>query len=998
MSQQIQTSGVLIPVIMVWIVTFAVGRPLGEGGKLPRAQGSEGLASATPAVSAHLWEDPLEVVGGLVRHPTKSEKEEKISKPSDFQQTPAEQAGEKLAIFVPLRGALSTDHAEYRRRQRYAVQAALWCRGYRPDKPRKLASISLDFKRLSGDDVESAKNWCNIPYEDFRYDKDDRLPVRVRIYYLNTELVPDFVRGAAVIAGDAKLLGWRLTMTSPPSSDALSSILKPRKELPSSFDALKDSILIRNLFPSGSISIYNTQAAGYFEEFQTSSSHVMHRRMEGFPWLTMKVTVNQLIESDDKAKESILEELKNRGVSLGEDAGLSGQPTRMALFAEWETTFGREFYKQFKGDKIGTNVLGYFYLKGLDGQPPTDRRRKSGSDTLIPGLDTKEIDSAGDALIRLIEPPSLPIPVGPYQFDYLARLGQKLVDEDRDRRSDAGGAIRAIGLLSTDLEDKLALLKILRPRFPEAVYFTNVLEADFLQSENTKYARNLLVFTRYDLEGKNILTGQKLECELPVFRTAHQVALVDAIWASLENRSAPKPNEKRGIKLYEIGLRKAHPLEPVTPHPRRAWAELKPFRHLVFPLLILALILKANWLGRRVSPPETPTPLSHGPKGINAVWWSVISVPVVWAISMDGGWKAIVAGVATGLFVEAQLADNESFFQKYLRPKGFRWINAVWWSVISVPVVWAISVDGGWKAIVVGIVTGLFCYWVRCLPEPSVDWLRGFVFGPKKGLDLELKEALEKSSVDAPTYESSVDAPPKPPPGRAVTAKGSPEGGRGTGAWWTGSILLALWGLAWWANAGPWSILMLLVSSGLALCLLCYRVSPEKISWKTLFGAVVLIFLGAAVVRWIMWEKIREPMVLADGVSVWPAVILRFVCALVALLSLRPIWKGLQLLQNECTGRFFFRSRMHACEKNGEQRCFLTRLFPVIDPRNFSGSNAWQFQNQEKIPTEAARWRDYLIFSNPFEDSSKTPSFSRRWIVLSISGVLLTVVVMALFG
>ena len=62
------------------------------------------------------------------------------------------------------------------------------------------------------------------------------------------------------------------------------------------------------------------------------------------------------------------------------------------------------------------------------------------------------------------------------QFDYLLRLAHALGTQDA-RLREHGHAIRAVGVIGNDPYDKLLVLQALRPQFPDAVFFTNDLDA-----------------------------------------------------------------------------------------------------------------------------------------------------------------------------------------------------------------------------------------------------------------------------------------------------------------------------------------------------------------------------------------------------------------------------------------------------------------------------------------------------------------------------------------
>lgn len=126
---------------------------------------------------------------------------------------------------------------------------------------------------------------------------------------------------------------------------------------------------------------------------------------------------------------------------------------------------------------------------------------------------------------------------GQGQYDYLRRLASDLKEEDDGLKRNNEGSIRAIGIVGGDVFDKLLVLRALKPEFPEAVFFTDDYDALLgLQSE-LRWTRNLLVASSF---------GPKLRRErqrdLPPFRNyaetsaflATQLAVTD-----INNRQAP---------------------------------------------------------------------------------------------------------------------------------------------------------------------------------------------------------------------------------------------------------------------------------------------------------------------------------------------------------------------------------------------------------------------------------------------------------------------------
>ena len=72
--------------------------------------------------------------------------------------------------------------------------------------------------------------------------------------------------------------------------------------------------------------------------------------------------------------------------------------------------------------------------------------------------------------------------IGPSQLDYLRRLTDTI-----GSRRDSGTPIRAIGVISSDIYDKLLVLQALRNALPGVIYFTFDLDARMLEPVNLRW-------------------------------------------------------------------------------------------------------------------------------------------------------------------------------------------------------------------------------------------------------------------------------------------------------------------------------------------------------------------------------------------------------------------------------------------------------------------------------------------------------------------------------
>ncbi|MBX9961702.1 MAG: hypothetical protein K2Y35_01515 [Burkholderiales bacterium] len=125
---------------------------------------------------------------------------------------------------------------------------------------------------------------------------------------------------------------------------------------------------------------------------------------------------------------------------------------------------------------------------------------------------------------------------GDPQFDYVRRMAKQMLDDQANEKGGAGGVF-AIGILGGDDYDKLTWLRALRPKFQKALFFTTDLDARLWDAPNIDTARNLLVASGFGLKpGEHALKaeGQPEETAgLPVFRRDAQTAYFHALRAAL---------------------------------------------------------------------------------------------------------------------------------------------------------------------------------------------------------------------------------------------------------------------------------------------------------------------------------------------------------------------------------------------------------------------------------------------------------------------------------
>jgi len=188
----------------------------------------------------------------------------------------------------------------------------------------------------------------------------------------------------------------------------------------------------------------------------------------------------------------LLEELHRRGVDVGRD--------HIAWLAEWDSFYSRALLIEFsaaacvEAERIRPPAKGicpdiptamdvaaavrrdrsphaygrswvhhYSYLCGLDGEIPGDAARQ---DTSNQAGTAKSTDGDKDVKASLKE---LERPEGHGQLDYVHRPVSRL-EADAALWEGSGRELKAIGVLGSDVYDKLLILQALRKRFPKAIF------------------------------------------------------------------------------------------------------------------------------------------------------------------------------------------------------------------------------------------------------------------------------------------------------------------------------------------------------------------------------------------------------------------------------------------------------------------------------------------------------------------------------------------------
>ncbi len=259
------------------------------------------------------------------------------------------------------------------------------------------------------------------------------------------------------------------------------------------------------------------------------------------------------IIGDDQLVPKLVGELCLRIPSLN-GAKCAAERPRVLIFTESDTSYSRAIASEVT-DALGqlARVEVYSYLRGLDGHPedvpisnkPEDARRNDVAAALLRGKAISEVS------------------MGTSQFDYLRRLSLHL-DQLKRKRGDS--EICAVGILGSDIYDKMLVLQAVRPQLPAAIFFTTDLDALYLEQNNENFARNLVVASADGLEVNADANDHPWRWKLPPMRDSYQTVLVKHVWEILDAGTGElKPMATKSAKVFEIVAGKDIELDPVDP-------------------------------------------------------------------------------------------------------------------------------------------------------------------------------------------------------------------------------------------------------------------------------------------------------------------------------------------------------------------------------------------------------------------------------------------------
>jgi hypothetical protein len=283
-----------------------------------------------------------------------------------------------------------------------------------------------------------------------------------------------------------------------------------------------------------------------------------------------KIQYYRMVDTDEELAEALACELMRRDANLGlhvDENGLCAGPPKpgersnhIVLISDWDTVYGNDLSKTVKstfskGQNLDSNgrkidpewIRRVSYLRGLDGRLPDQKNPPQATSSQSSSPQQTAADQSATPQQTAATPETarsqFESAEGQSQFDYLRRLAADLKERDAEFRRTDGGHIAAVGVLGSDVYDKLLLLQALRPELPEALFFTTDLDELLLPQKKQRYTRNLLVASSFGLR-----LNDEHQKDIPPFRNTYQTSIFFATQLAIRNEF----DDKTGAPVSEL--------------------------------------------------------------------------------------------------------------------------------------------------------------------------------------------------------------------------------------------------------------------------------------------------------------------------------------------------------------------------------------------------------------------------------------------------------------
>ncbi len=541
-NNQDSKNGLISVLLLIMLVTgTAINNPL-TSSRPYDSQNSKLMSPEAHKVDARLWQDPIASIGKHVLQMEGSDMEQ-LKKTNSFDNFIKEipnrvnESNDLRVIAISVFGSSYSELVEFRQRYRYAVVSALGSRGYFPQDNEHL-QFFLHNTHLA--------NNCEVyvPYEWFERDinSNSSKKERVLILWLNEEKIistqyGNFVKNLFDRFSEVQSNKSSFTLIGPTNTSKLIELMKPMEinGLSASFKIISSSATISDK------DLFNA----YEKENQCHQGDEDKKRKCIKEEIAGKLAKNYIIRSigqDENLAKALVWELEQRGVNRKNSFIKNKCEDGLIVISEQDSLYARALTQHFidsvdtycrKMEYEKSPVSKFTYLRGLDGKlPDLDESSRKSQDT----QDKKEQKN----LITQLDDASPEHAEGRNQYDYLRRLIDKI--EELDRGEGLGiNRIKAIGIFGNDVYDKLLILQALRDRFKHKIFFTTELDARYLHADQTKWARNLVVASNFDLTLRPELQGSIMP-----FRDSYQTSMYLAALLALNSQISvaiePKPH------------------------------------------------------------------------------------------------------------------------------------------------------------------------------------------------------------------------------------------------------------------------------------------------------------------------------------------------------------------------------------------------------------------------------------------------------------------------
>ncbi|HKP02170.1 MAG TPA: hypothetical protein VJU77_02315 [Chthoniobacterales bacterium] len=509
-------------------------------------------------VDARLWQDPLRVSidhfesAASPKSETLKRSKEHLAKVSlDISLLRGATDKPQLLILpVMIPGGPYAENNERRLRTRQAVVSGLAVSGFTPRDGERIGYFALP----ELDDAPEGRSADLVPYEWFqRASENSGLskadgPNRVLILWVRDDLPG--AKPLQTLRVLANALRWdtaahRVAVIGPGTSTSLTKLFEEDAEPGTANNAGLNGIALYAALPTAAAEVLTPGQEG---------------KNAAEPVLKSGPRLYRTINTDDEVARSIIEELARRRVDLRDNLNVDLKKNwralkHVAVISELDTVYGRslpltlrteiqrdhpvqpateaiEAKSDFSsGDDRKEWFHVFTYLRGIDGRLPAE----GGSEKSKAPAEKEQ----GTAPREATE--------GEDQSDYLRRLATQLAAEHQKLKRQGSQGFKAVGILGSDVYDKLMILRALRAELPGVIFFTNNLDARLGLKEEWPAAHNLIVVSPFGLSLASAYQGR-----IAPFRDSYQTSVFASTLMIIGPLKRPTREQMLSPRIFEI--------------------------------------------------------------------------------------------------------------------------------------------------------------------------------------------------------------------------------------------------------------------------------------------------------------------------------------------------------------------------------------------------------------------------------------------------------------